>query len=52
MWTVNKIRADYEGWWLFDDWRDLITEQYQFSSYEDMLEKYKQLICWSKLKYD
>ncbi|HGF0297466.1 TPA: hypothetical protein ACF9D5_002773, partial [Staphylococcus aureus] len=20
MWTVTKIRADYEGWWLFSDW--------------------------------
>ena len=20
MWTVVKIRADYEGWWLFEDW--------------------------------
>ena len=21
MWTVAKIRADYEGWWLFEDYQ-------------------------------
>ncbi|MBU5904510.1 regulatory protein MsaA, partial [Vibrio cholerae O1] len=26
MWTVTKIRADYEGWWLFSDWPENIVE--------------------------
>ncbi|MDT4039635.1 hypothetical protein RPO42_09180, partial [Staphylococcus aureus] len=25
MWTVTKIRADYEGWWLFSDWPENIV---------------------------
>ncbi|OFP27537.1 hypothetical protein HMPREF2997_05365 [Staphylococcus sp. HMSC057C08] len=52
MWIVNIIRADYEGWWLFDDWRDNIYEQFQFEQYEDMLKKYRELICLSKMKFD
>lgn len=52
MWTVNKIRTDYEGWWLFDDWRNFIVEQYQFQDYDVMLKKYQELICLSKLKFD
>ena len=44
MWTVAKIRADYEGWWLFSDWTDKIIEQYQFTSYDEMLNYYKNII--------
>lgn len=46
--TVAKIRADYEGWWLFSDWTDKIIEQYQFTSYDEMLNYYKNII--SKVK--
>ena len=38
MWTVAKIRADYEGWWLFSDWTEKIVEQHHYSNYEEMLE--------------
>ena len=48
MWTVAKIRVDYEGWWLFSDWTDKIIEQYQFTSYDEMLNYYKNII--SKVK--
>ena len=30
MWTVAKIRADYEGWWLFEDWPEKIVKQSEF----------------------
>ena len=46
--TVAKIRADYEGWWLFSDWTDKIIEQYQFTSYDEMLNYYKNIISKSK----
>ena len=26
MWTVTKIRADYEGWWLFSDWPETLLK--------------------------
>ena len=41
MWTVAKIRADYEGWWLFSDWTDHIIEQHDFNTYEAMMTCYK-----------
>lgn len=39
-----KIRADYEGWWLFEDWPEKIVKQSEFSTYEDMLAAYCKLI--------
>lgn len=52
MWTVAKIRADYEGWWLFSDWTDHIVEQYHFDNYEEMLSYYQSIIGNSKQFYD
>ncbi|WP_251942966.1 regulatory protein MsaA [Staphylococcus sp. Marseille-Q5304] len=52
MWTVTKIRADYEGWWLFDNWKDQIIEYYNFETYNEMINKYIELIELSKDKYD
>src|SRR5699024_946853 len=52
MWTVAKIRADYEGWWLFSDWTDHIVEQYHFENYEKMLNYYQSIIENSKKHYD
>lgn len=52
MWTVVKIRADYEGWWLFSDWTDHIVEQYHFENYEKMLNYYQSIIENSKKHYD
>ena len=43
-----KIRADYEGWWLFSDWTDHIVEQYHFENYEKMLNYYQSIIENSK----
>ena len=48
MWTVAKIRADYEGWWLFSDWTEKIVEQHHYSNYEEMLEDYQSIIKKSK----
>ncbi|MCU5745540.1 regulatory protein MsaA [Staphylococcus sp. SQ8-PEA] len=52
MWTVTKIRADYEGWWLFSDWTDCITDCHQYHTYEKMLEAYQKLIDDAKSYYD
>ena len=54
MWTVAKIRADYEGWWLFEDWPEKIVKQSEFSTYEDMLAAYCKLIkdCNNKISYN
>ena len=45
---LPKLEFDYEGWWLFSDWTDKIIEQYQFTSYDEMLNYYKNII--SKVK--
>lgn len=52
MWTVTKIRADYEGWWLFSDWTDNIIERYDYEDYDTMLEQYTTIIENAKEKYD
>ena len=44
MWTVAKMRADYEGWWLFSDWPERVIETLNFNTYEEMLEKYTKLL--------
>ncbi|RIO56547.1 DUF1033 family protein, partial [Staphylococcus hominis] len=51
MWTVAKIRADYEGWWLFSDWTEKIVEQHHYSNYEEMLKDYQSIIKKSKKYY-
>ncbi|MDW3869108.1 regulatory protein MsaA [Staphylococcus saprophyticus] len=52
MWTVAKIRADYEGWWFFSDWTDQIVEQHNFETYDAMMAFYNALILKSKRHYD
>ncbi|MCE5006147.1 regulatory protein MsaA [Staphylococcus equorum] len=52
MWTVAKIRADYEGWWLFSDWTDHIVEQRNFETYNEMLSQYQSIILKCKKDYD
>ena len=52
MWTVVKIRADYEGWWLFEDWPQKIVEQSEFTTYDQMLDYYINVLNHSKKCYD
>ena len=51
MWTVVKIRADYEGWWLFEDWPKIV-EQSEFTTYDQMLDYYINVLNHSKKCYD
>lgn len=43
MYTIYIMKADYEGWWLFDDWQDQVIVIYEFSSMDEMLEFYQRL---------
>lgn len=45
MWKLVKMTADYEPWWLFDDWRDKIVMEKSFSSFEDVLTEWSNLTC-------
>lgn len=35
MYEVITIRTEYEGWWLFDDLWDYVTELNRFSTLEE-----------------
>ncbi|PNZ99267.1 hypothetical protein CD133_06715, partial [Staphylococcus massiliensis CCUG 55927] len=52
MWTITKIVADFEGWWLFDDWKTYITEEESFNTYDEMIEEYSSKIYTAIDKYD
>ncbi|QLK86197.1 DUF1033 family protein [Staphylococcus sp. 17KM0847] len=52
MWELAKIRADYEGWWLFDDWPEHIIETQHFSTYEAFIEAYSYIIKNAQCRYD
>lgn len=52
MWEVVKIRTDYEGWWLFDDWRDFRIETYYFETYASFINTYAHLIKEAQASYD
>ncbi|MBI5975448.1 DUF1033 family protein [Staphylococcus canis] len=52
MWKLIKIRADYEGWWLFDDWTERIQDVKQFDTYEAFINAYKRTIHTAMQHYD
>lgn len=51
MWKIVTIRADYEGWWLFDDWREKIIKEITCNDYNDMLKEYDALLERYQLKF-
>lgn len=51
MWKVVTIRADYEGWWLFDDWRENIIHELSYNHFDEMLEAYHHLIKQYQIKF-
>ncbi|EGQ3109487.1 DUF1033 family protein [Staphylococcus pseudintermedius] len=52
MWEVAKIRADYEGWWLFDDWPEHIIDSQKFETFEAFEQAYQHMIQQAKTDYD
>lgn len=51
MWKVVTIRTDYEGWWLFDDWKEHIINEIICTEYNEMLKEYLNLIEKYKSKF-
>lgn len=51
MWKVVTMRADYEGWWLFDDWTDHIIHEIICNDFDEMLTAYNDLLTSYKEKY-
>lgn len=51
MYEIVIITADYEGWWLFDEWREDVTLSHTFNDYETMKLKYDQIYKSLEDKY-
>ena len=52
MWTVVKIRPDYEGWWLFEDYHKNCGNNQNLLTYDQMLDYYINVLNHSKKCYD
>jgi hypothetical protein len=48
MYQVIEMYGDYEPWWFFDDWRENIVAEHEFSSLNDAITFYLKL--WHKFK--
>ncbi|WP_414049644.1 DUF1033 family protein [Macrococcus animalis] len=46
MYEIITIRADYEGWWLFEDFRDQATDIKNFSFLKDAEQYYDQQLLY------
>ncbi|WP_052256251.1 DUF1033 family protein [Salinicoccus sp. YB14-2] len=44
MYQVAVLKADYEGWWLFEGWQDDLTDIKDFNSEMGMINYYEKLI--------
>lgn len=51
MYEIVIITADYEGWWLFDEWREDVTSSHTFNDYDSMKIKYDEIHNDLKDKY-
>ncbi|ULG73299.1 DUF1033 family protein [Macrococcus brunensis] len=51
MWEVIIIRADYEGWWLFEGWQDHIIHQEQADSEEKFERVYQERLKLMREKF-
>ncbi len=52
MYEVVIVKADYEGWWLFDDWQEDIINRHQFNDIAAMTSGYNAIINQMKSKYN
>lgn len=44
MYQVAVLKADYEGWWLFEGWQEDLTDIKDFDSEDAMIQYYRQLV--------
>lgn len=50
MYEVVIVKADYEGWWLFDGWQEDIIQRHSFNDLAEMRDGYKKIV--EKMKKD
>lgn len=41
MYELVILRADYEGWWLFEDWREKVIASETFTDYQQLKAVYE-----------
>ncbi|MFC3418253.1 DUF1033 family protein [Salinicoccus hispanicus] len=51
MLRIVILKADYEGWWLFEGWQDNIIRQFSYDSEKDMRQAYAELKQQMKEKF-
>ncbi|GAB3060246.1 DUF1033 family protein [Salinicoccus sesuvii] len=51
MLSIVILKADYEGWWLFEGWQDNIIRQFNYDTEEEMREAYTELKQDMKQKF-
>ncbi|AKG74133.1 DUF1033 family protein [Salinicoccus halodurans] len=51
MFHIVILKADYEGWWLFEDWQQNIVERYTFGAETEMRQQYEKLLDEMKNTY-
>lgn len=51
MYKIVTIRTDYEGWWLFDDWKDYIIKEIECQDYDEMVIQYQNLLNQYQTKF-
>ncbi|WP_342387082.1 DUF1033 family protein [Salinicoccus bachuensis] len=44
MFKIVILRADYEGWWLFEGWQEGIVRQFSYESEKAMKDAYTDII--------
>jgi len=52
MYEVVIVRADYEGWWLFEGWQDDIVNRHQYNDDAALTEGYSSIIEQMKKEYN
>lgn len=52
MYEVVIVKADYEGWWLFEGWQDDIVKRHPYDDPGAMIQGYNQLIDTMKAEYN
>ncbi len=51
MFHIVILKADYEGWWLFEDWHQKIVKKYTFDAEIEMRQQYEKLLNDMKNNY-
>lgn len=52
MYEVVILKADYEGWWLFEGWQEGIVDQYTYDTEEEMNEGYTNILLYMKKRFN